>query len=195
VADVVGPSERPTGSVTLRRARPDAMTAVVLFVVCAANAVLANNGAIASTWIRAVATAGAIVTGVRFVIWTIHRPTTRLDRTGITVGSTSVRWEFVVRIEVAHDRWSARVRVEDVFGDKVWLPAPSLLGGDTGRPAEEFDAGVAEVRRWLSAYAPQARMPAPGQSLIDRALSSRAVVGGFVAVGAVMTVLAWLIRR
>ena len=37
----------------------------------------------------------------------------------------------------------------------LWLPAPALRRGDGGSAMDEFDAGVAELRRWTASYAPR----------------------------------------
>jgi hypothetical protein len=48
------------------------------------------------------------------------------------------------------------VKVKQILNSNpLWLPAPAMRRGDGGPAMDEFDAGVAELRRWTASYAPQ----------------------------------------
>jgi len=80
-----------------------------------------------------------------------------LSTAGIANGPVLLPWETLVRIEVTGGWWFRRVWFVRE-GRQVVLRGPWALRTVFKSGYAEFDAGVAELRRWAEAYAPQANV-------------------------------------
>ena len=84
-------------------------------------------------------------------------PGVELSAAGIANGPVLLPWQALIRIEVTDGRFFRRVRI--IRADRrIALAGPWTLRTVFRTGYAEFDAGVAELRRWAEAYAPEAEV-------------------------------------
>jgi len=188
VSDVDHTITRPTEPVILRRSRPDVLVSLIFLITMVAVFVVAPRP------LSVVAVIVGALSPVSHVIWEVHRPTTTLHPDGISTRWADVRWETIEQITIVPRRYTWQVSVKQTLNNNpLWLPAPALRRGDGGRAIDEFDAGVAELRRWTASYAPRVTVwQSTGRWLFVLKLRGPLRVIPPMAFGAVLVVFAAL---
>ena len=141
------PLEAPIAPVLLRRSKPAFWPYATIIVPMVSVAFFVGRGVAFGALIGTFA-------GLAGAFW---RPGIGLSPAGINTGPVFVGWSYLTRIDVIDGLFVRAVRVR-ADGGTFRLPAPNVLRTAMHSRYAEFDAGLAELRRWAAVYAPTAEV-------------------------------------